>query len=92
MQLLAIPKPIFIPKVRCIYFINPHNPYGVVYNQKEIDAIDTVRRKYSMVVIEDLALMEVANLHANKQGYFSKSNQRLYKHIILISPSKAYEL
>ena len=79
-----------IPRVRCLYFINPHNPLGIIQDQDYVNSIAKVAAKYNLAIIEDLAHMELMHNpeSAKKMGFFNKTNIPL-EVITLLSPSKS---
>lgn len=49
---MYLPEP---PRVRAFFHVNPHNPTGAVYSQKEIDGLANTLNQYpEMVVIDDI--------------------------------------
>lgn len=79
-----------IPRVKCLFFINPHNPLGIVFDQTYIDSVAEIASKYELTIIDDLSHMELIYSKEPhiKIGFFNQSPYPLDV-ITLISPSKA---
>lgn len=84
-----------MPRVRGLYFINPNNPLGTIYNQQSVNKLNQVLQKYHLIVLEDLVHMEIKpspvcdKPATTVQGFFGHSSTSKMKQITLLSPSKA---
>lgn len=85
-----LPLPPNIPSVISFFFCNIHNPTGVAYNQEEINALDVIRRKHDLSVIEDLAHHDIILDKSIKLGYFGACPQKPFKQATLLSLSKQF--
>jgi len=79
-----------MPQVKCLFFINPHNPLGIIFNQDYVNAIAAVASKYQLTVIDDLSHLELVynETSPTELGFFNKSPYPLNV-VTLLSPSKA---
>lgn len=78
-----------LPRVTCLYFINPHNPLGVIFDQDYITAIAEIAYKYELTIIEDLTHLELLHPLPQRQiGFFNRTGLNIPV-VSLISPSKA---
>jgi bifunctional pyridoxal-dependent enzyme with beta-cystathionase and maltose regulon repressor activities len=39
-----------LPRVKCLFFINPHNPLGVVFDQDYINAIAEIASRHELTI------------------------------------------
>ena len=79
-----------IAEVLGFFHCNIHNPTGKIYSQDEVTALDVIRRKHDIMVIEDLAHHELAFSKETPLGYFGNTELKPRKQVTLLSLSKAY--
>lgn len=79
-----------LPRVKCLFFINPHNPLGIVFEQDYINAIAEIASRHELTIIDDLSHMELVYKQEPpiNIGFFNQAPYPLDV-ITLVSPSKA---
>lgn len=87
-KLATIPEPPRPAQVKTLVFYNPYVPVGQYYTQTEIDALDKVRRKYGLYVIEDRAHEDLNYYPVSLGSFGNVAGQPPERLFILMTPSK----
>lgn len=79
-------------KTKMIGLCNPHNPYGLVYTEEELDQIMRLCEKYDLLIMNDEIWSDIVYPDSTFKSIYSLGNERCRRVLSVFGFSKSFGL